>query len=45
MLVIQTGNAKRFRKYSITLAIIAALCGAFGMLLTLHWYVPPPEKK
>lgn len=44
MLIIQTGQAKRFRKYSITFAVILALSGAFAALLTLHWYVAPPKK-
>jgi hypothetical protein len=47
MLIIQSGNAKRFRKYSITMAILLAIAGTFGalmMLLTLHWYVSPPKK-
>jgi hypothetical protein len=44
MLIIQTGDAKRLRKYSSTLAILFALSGAFAGLLTLHWYVPPPKK-
>lgn len=42
MLISQTGQAKRFRKYSITFAVILALSGAFAALLTLHWYVPQP---
>jgi hypothetical protein len=44
MLLIQTGHARRLRKYSITFAILFALAGAFAGLLTLHWYVEPPKK-
>jgi hypothetical protein len=44
MLVIQTGNAKHFRKYAKFMAVVLFLTGSFGALLTLHWYVPPPEK-
>lgn len=31
MLIIQSGTAKRFRKYSITMAIILALTGSRGI--------------
>ena len=44
MLVIQTRNAKRFRKSSIGFAIVFALLAALGALPTMHWYVMPPEK-
>jgi hypothetical protein len=44
MLIIQTGSAGRFRKYRITLAILYALSGALGAVLTLHWQVAPPRK-
>ena len=44
MLIVQTGRAKRLRKYAITLAILCALSGAFAALLTLQWYVPPPAR-
>jgi len=44
MLLIQTGRATRFRKYSIAFAIILALSGAFAALFTLHWSVAPPKK-
>jgi hypothetical protein len=44
MLLIQTPRAKRLRAYSIAFAIIFALSGAFAILLTLNWYVPPPKK-
>jgi hypothetical protein len=44
MIIIQTGRARRFREYTITLAILDALSGAIGVLLTLHWYVTPPKK-
>jgi hypothetical protein len=44
MLVIQTASAKRFRKYAKFMAVVLLLAGSFGALLTLHWYVPPPDK-
>jgi hypothetical protein len=44
MLIVQTANAKRFRKSSIGFAIIFTLSGAFGALLTMHWHVAPPKK-
>jgi hypothetical protein len=47
MLIIQSGSAKRFRKYSITIAILFAISGRLGpllMLATLHWCVSPPKK-
>ena len=44
MLIIQSDNAKRLRKYSITMAIVLALTGSFAALLTLHWYVGPPKR-
>lgn len=47
MLIIQSGSAKRFRKYSVTMAILFAISGTLGalmLLLTLHWYVSPPKK-
>jgi hypothetical protein len=44
MLIIQSGSAKRFRKYSITMAIIFAVTGAFASILTMHWYVGSPKK-
>jgi hypothetical protein len=44
MLIIQSGSAKRFRKYSITMAILFAISGAFASILTMHWYVTGPKK-
>jgi hypothetical protein len=44
MLIIQSGSAKRFRKYSITMAILFAISGAFGSILTMHWYVSRPDE-
>jgi hypothetical protein len=47
MLIIQSGSTKRFRKYSIMMAILLAISGRSGalmMLLTLHWYASPPKK-
>jgi hypothetical protein len=44
MLVIQFSRAGRFRKYSITMAILFAITGAFGSILTMHWYVRAPKK-
>jgi hypothetical protein len=43
MLIIQSGSARRFRKYSITL-LLFALSGAFISILTMHWYVGSPGK-
>lgn len=44
MFVIQTSRAKRLRKYSIWMAVVLALTGSFAGLLTMHWYVAPPER-
>jgi hypothetical protein len=44
MLVIQTRNAKLFRKSSIGFAIVFVFLAALGALLTMHWYVLPPKK-
>jgi hypothetical protein len=44
MLVIQTSRAKRFRKYARFMAFVLLLTGSIGALLTLHWYVAPPEE-
>jgi hypothetical protein len=44
MLIIQSGSANRFRKYSITMAILFAVTGAFGSILTMHWYVSRPKQ-
>jgi hypothetical protein len=44
MLIIQSGRAKQFRKYSIAMAIIFAITGAFASILTMHWYVDEPKK-
>jgi hypothetical protein len=44
VLVIQTGSAKRLRKYSKFMAIVLIVTGSLGALLTLHWYSPPPER-
>jgi hypothetical protein len=44
MLIIQSGRAKHFRKYSIAMAIIFAITGAFASILTMHWYVGKPKK-
>jgi hypothetical protein len=44
MLVIQTGRAKRMRKYSVLMTVVLALTGSFAALLTLHWYALPPKK-
>jgi hypothetical protein len=47
MLIIQSGSAKRFEKYSITMSVLLMISGTLGalmMLLTLHWYVAPPKK-
>jgi len=44
MLVIQTPNAKRFRKLSVGFAIVFVLLASLGALLTMHWCVLPPEK-
>jgi len=43
MLIIQSGSAKRFRKYSIAMAILFAISGAFASILTMHWYVGPKK--
>jgi hypothetical protein len=45
MLVIQTGSAKRFRKYARFMALVLLLTGSFGALLTLHWYSPLRKSK
>ena len=44
MLIIQSGRAKQFRKYSIAMAIIFAVTGAFASILTMHWYVGEANK-
>jgi hypothetical protein len=44
MLLIQSGSARRFRKYSIAMLVIFLLLGSFAALLTLHWYVEPQKK-
>jgi hypothetical protein len=44
MLVIQTGRAKRLRKYTVWMTVIMVVTGSFAGLLTLHWYALPPKK-
>jgi hypothetical protein len=44
MFVIQTRNARVFRKSSVGFAILFVLKASLGALLTMHWYVPPPPK-
>ena len=44
MFIIQTRNAKHFRKSSIGFAILFVLLPAIGALLTMHWYVSPPPR-
>jgi hypothetical protein len=44
MFVVQTGHAKRTRKYSIAMLLLLLLMGSFAALLTLHWEVKPQKK-
>jgi hypothetical protein len=44
MFLIQTGQAKRLRKYTILAVFGMFVTGAFGAVLTMHWYVRPSKK-
>jgi hypothetical protein len=44
MFLIQTGQAKQLRKYTILVVLGMILTGAFGAVLTMHWYVRPSKK-
>ena len=44
MFVVQTGRAKRTRKYSILMTVVLPLTGSFAATLTLHWDVLPKKK-
>jgi hypothetical protein len=44
MFVVQTGQAKRTRKYSILMVFVLLLMGSFAGILTLHWNVLPPKR-
>ncbi|MGH6710316.1 MAG: hypothetical protein ACREEK_15240 [Bradyrhizobium sp.] len=44
MLFIQTGQAKRLRKYAILTLFGMMLISGWGVVATMHWYVNPPKK-
>jgi hypothetical protein len=44
MLLIQTRQAKRFRKYQILMGILFLLSGSLFPLLTMHWYNKPKRR-
>jgi hypothetical protein len=44
MMMIQTGQGRKLRKYFLLTAFILLVTGSLGALLTLHWYAPPPKK-
>ena len=39
MFVVQTGRARRTRKYSILMIFVLLIMGVFAGILTLHWDV------
>ncbi len=41
MFLVQTGRAKRTRKYSILMMFLLFLMGGLGGMMTLHWQVRP----
>jgi hypothetical protein len=44
MLLIQTGQAKRLRKFVIFTALIMTVVSGWGVVLTMHWHVTPPKQ-
>jgi hypothetical protein len=44
MFVVQTGRARRTRKYSILMVFILVIMGVLAGILTLHWDVVPKKK-
>ena len=44
MLLIQTGQAKRLRKFAILTLLGMMLVSGWGVVLTMHWHVKPPRK-
>ena len=44
MFVVQSGRAKRTRKYSILMIFVLLMMGDFGGALSLHWDVRPKKK-
>ncbi|HVQ69613.1 MAG TPA: hypothetical protein VMT08_19135 [Bradyrhizobium sp.] len=44
MFVVQTGRARRTRKYSIVMTFVLFIMGAFAGILTLHWDVLRKKK-
>jgi hypothetical protein len=44
MFVIETGRAKRTRKYSILMIFVLLVMGSIAPILTLHWDVLPKKK-
>jgi hypothetical protein len=44
MFVVQTGRARRTRKYSIVMTFVLFIMGTFAGILTLHWDVVPKKK-
>jgi hypothetical protein len=46
MFIVQTGDARRLRKFCLGMGAIYLVMGAMGALFTMHAYVRPrPEKK
>lgn len=43
MFVIQTGRARRTKKYAILMGILCLLTGSLGALFTLHIDVQPKQ--
>ncbi|SIN88021.1 hypothetical protein SAMN05443247_00417 [Bradyrhizobium erythrophlei] len=44
MLLIQTTQAKRLRKFVIFTALLMIIVSGWGVVLTMHWHVLPPKK-
>ena len=45
MLLVQGSSAKRLRKYQFLMLAIFLLTGSFGVLLTMHWYTEPQDRR
>jgi hypothetical protein len=45
MFVVQTGRAKRTRKYSILMIFVLLMIGLFREIFTMHWEVLPKKKR
>jgi hypothetical protein len=45
MFVVQTGRAKRTRKYSILMIFVPLMTGLFGGIFTLRWDVVPKKRR